>query len=169
MYALAHPNEPARRVAVRGSGECWPAPTSRRWFGVLARRWRRVACSLVAVATMLVAFGAPAASASVATLPAATSRPSVLPDTSVAAATPVRDATLSAVPQPAALPGPPIEAAPSIVAPFLSDLFCTYSGAKLTGLKKGCVDPVLGTYDPLDNCFWKKLVPQPPPGDPLWG
>jgi hypothetical protein len=137
---------------------------------VLRRRWHRQTYPLVGVvATMLIAYGGPAASASLATLPATTSDVSVLPDTSVAAATPVRDATASAVPDPAALPGPPVEAAPSIVAPFLSDLFCTYNGTKLAGLKKGCVDPLLGTYDPLDNCFWKKLEPQPPPGDPLWG
>jgi hypothetical protein len=97
---------------------------------------------------------------------------SVLPDTSVAAATPVRDATLTASPNPAALPAPPVQAAaaaPTIGIPFLSDLICTYNGATLNGLQTGCVDPVLGTYDPLDNCFWKALQPQPPAGSPLWG
>jgi hypothetical protein len=95
--------------------------------------------------------------------------PSVLlPDTSAATAGPVVGrAALTALPTApqAAVPAQAAaEAAPPpIIPPFLSDGVCTY-----VGIQKNCTDPVLGSYDPLDNCFWKQMNPQPPAGDPLW-
>ncbi|HEY7175270.1 MAG TPA: hypothetical protein VH442_10160 [Micromonosporaceae bacterium] len=145
---------------------------------MLTRRARVRAWTVAGVVTaVIVALGSPAVATTGTSvlpstaLPASSAAVSALPDTSLAAATPVRNATLTAAPNPAALPGPPVQAAaaPAIVIPFLSDQNCTYNGAKLGGLSATCVDAILGAYDPLDNCFWKKLVPQPPPGDPLWG
>ncbi|HKE67247.1 MAG TPA: hypothetical protein VKB59_21765 [Micromonosporaceae bacterium] len=147
------------------------------------RRTRVFAVAGMAVALVVMlggpAVAAPRAVGATAALPASAfavaggPTASVLPDTSVAAATPVRDATLTASPNPAAIPGLPQQAAAlagaPIIAPYLSDLICTYNGSPVPNLQTGCVDPVLGTYDPLDNCFWKALQPPPPPGSPLWG
>jgi hypothetical protein len=142
-------------------------------------RRRKSALTIMAAAvavTVSAMFAAPitAAPPPVAGAPLAVAQTgvAVLPDTSATMSHPgSADMALAAVPRPAAVPGPALQAAaapPPVVAPWISDQFCSYNGIKLAGLSKACVSPTLGTYDPLDNCFWKVLVPQPPPGDPLW-
>jgi len=65
-----------------------------------------------------------------------------------------------AAPVLAAAAAPP----PPIIPPYLSDGFCSYAGTKLPS----CTNALFGNYDPLDNCFWQLLQPQPPQGDPLY-
>jgi len=143
---------------------------------MLRRRSRvRVVAAVAIVATLAALVSTPVAAA---TVPALTAPSVMLPDTSAATAGSVvgRAAVAAAVPSIAQAPARAAAAAappPSVTAPFLSDGFCSYAGFPLssliTGLQSGgCVSPIFGTYDPLDNCFWKILQPQPPPGDPLW-
>jgi hypothetical protein len=144
---------------------------------MLRRRSNRLAIVAAAIVAAVIAmFAAPTAAApphSAVPLAATPSAVGVLPDTSATISHPGSpDMALAAVPHiPAAVPGPAHQAAaaaPAIVPPWLSDQICSYNGVQLAGLSSGCTSATLGTYDPLDNCFWKKLMPQPPAGDPLW-
>jgi hypothetical protein len=136
----------------------------RRWTGA-----RAAAAAVLAAALLVMLAATPAAGTT--PMSAGSSAESALPDTSAAVSGPVGDAALAAVPHaaaipPAAAPGhaaaPP--AIPPIGPPYYSDGFCSYISVKFAS----CTDALLGTYDPLDNCFWKVLAPQPPAGDPLW-
>ncbi len=136
---------------------------------MLSRRTRAgVVAAMVLTLSMTTVISTPAAGAPI---PAST-RPSVLlPDTSAATAGPVVGrAAIAAMPPVAQAPAHAAAAASPPV--FMSDSICTYNGKPLTtyvsGLTGGCFSSLLGGYDPLDNCFWKKLNPQPPAGDPLW-
>jgi hypothetical protein len=132
---------------------------------MLTRRARAgVVAAVVLAGTMAALVSTPVAAA---TVPASTGRSVMLPDTSAATAGPVvGSAAIKAVPTVAqAAPArAAAAAAPTITVPFLSDGFCSYAGQQLSS----CTSALLGSYDPLDNCFWKVMVPQPPPGDPLW-
>ncbi|HKD97710.1 MAG TPA: hypothetical protein VKB69_08920 [Micromonosporaceae bacterium] len=57
---------------------------------------------------------------------------------------------------------PAVPAAGSAVT--ITDGVCLYHGRSVP-----CHDPVLGWYNPADDCYWNRLAPQPPPGDPRWG
>jgi hypothetical protein len=136
---------------------------------VLKRRARTgVVAGLALALTMATLVSAPVAAAVV---PASSSPSAMLPDTSAATAGPVVGrAAIAALPPVAQAPAR-AAAAPVVTTPFLSDSYCSYGGfdlKSLMGLNSACVDAILGSYDPLDNCFWKELQPQPPPGDPLW-
>jgi hypothetical protein len=135
---------------------------------MLRRRSRvRVMAAVAAFATLAALVSTPVAAA---TVPTSTAPAAMLPDTSAATAGSVVGAAALAVPSVAQAPARAAAAAAPPLA-FLSDSYCSYAGKDLKpllGLNAACVHPVFGTYDPLDNCFWKELQPQPPPGDPLW-
>jgi hypothetical protein len=59
---------------------------------------------------------------------------------------------------------------PGVVYPIYSDIGnCYYQGVNLRStIYKKCNPTGLGWYNPLDECFWKKEVPQPPPGAAVW-
>jgi hypothetical protein len=138
---------------------------------------RRVRAGVVAAVALALATTAmistPVAGAPI---PAAVAPSAMLPDTSAATAGSVLGNAAIAAAVPSVARAAPARAAaadapPPVTTPFLSDGTCTYAGKDLTrllGLDPGCVSTVLGTYDPLDNCFWKEMNPQPPVGDPLW-
>lgn len=129
----------------------------------------RVVAAVAVFVTLAALVSTPVAAA---TVPVSTAPAAMLPDTSAATAgSVVGAAALAAVPSVAQAPVHAAAAAappPPVTTPFLSDSYCSYNGTVLPGLLKGCISTLLGSYDPLDNCFWKELVPQPPAGDPLW-
>jgi hypothetical protein len=55
-----------------------------------------------------------------------------------------------------------------IVRPIFVDLTVCAFAAPGGPHATPCSDPMLGDYFPLDDCYWKLAVPQPPAGDPLW-
>jgi hypothetical protein len=127
----------------------------------------RVVTAVAVFATLAALVSTPVAAA---TVPVSTAPSVMLPDTSAATAgSVVGAAARAAVPSVAQAPARAAAAPPPPV--FLSDSYCSYAGFNLKtllGLDAACGDPVFGSYDPLDNCFWKELQPQPPAGDPLW-
>jgi hypothetical protein len=134
---------------------------------MLRRRSRvRVMAAVAAFATLAALVSTPVAAA---TVPVSTAPSAMLPDTSAATAGAVVGNAAIAAAVPSLAQAAPVLAAaaappPPIVPPYLSDGFCSYAGKKLSS----CLNVLLGNYDPLDNCFWKLLVPQPPAGDPLY-
>jgi hypothetical protein len=136
---------------------------------MLNRRTRAGVVAVVALALSMTALiSTPVAGAPVSN----STGPSVmLPDTSAATAgSVIGHAALAALPPVAQAPVHAAAAAPPPT--LMSDSICTYNGNPVSkyvsGLTGGCFSPVLGGYDPLDNCFWKQMNPQPPAGDPLW-
>ncbi len=134
---------------------------------MLSRRARAgvVAAVVVALATAA-GISTPVGAAPI---PTAAGPSVMLPDTSAATAGPIVGSAAIAAAVPSITQAAPVHAAaaappPPIVPPYLSDGFCSYAGSKLPS----CLNALLGNYDPLDNCFWKLLQPQPPNGDPLY-
>ena len=136
---------------------------------MLRRRSSVGVVAAVAIVTTLAALVSTPVAA--ATVPVSTAPSAMLPDTSAATAGSVVGAATLAVPSIAQAPARAAAAAAPPPPVFLSDSYCSYAGKdlkSLLGISAACVHPVFGTYDPLDNCFWKELQPQPPAGDPLW-
>jgi hypothetical protein len=132
-----------------------------------SRRRRKLVAAMVAAALVVgAAIIATSAYASFAGRSASVSSPAFVQPGQKAGAAPLAGAVVATTAP--VVPPPPWsgEVPPTITGPLITDPFsCTYRGVPVI-----CHETAhnYGYFNPLDNCYWLLLSPQPPASDPRW-